>query len=181
MKEADLQKKKAAAAPKKAAVAAKKPPKMQLDGKKWDIEFQSGNNDMVIDGEASNSIYVYRCDNSVLTVKNKVNSVVLDGCKKVAVIVDDLIASLDIINCQSVKIQVNGRAPIVNIDKTDGCQVFVQRATGLTTDFVTAKSSEVNVCLVEENGEYSESSVAEQFVTSFKDGKFVTELYEVVG
>ena len=37
VKEADLQKKKAAAAPKKAAVAAKKPPKMQLDGKKWDI------------------------------------------------------------------------------------------------------------------------------------------------
>ena len=55
--------------------------------------------------------------------------------------------------------QVNGRAPIVNIDKTDGCQVFVQRATGLTTDFVTAKSSEVNVCLVEENGEYVSSPI----------------------
>ena len=42
----------------------------------------------------------------------------------------------------------------MNIDKTDGCQVFVQKATGLATEFVTAKSSEVNICLVEENGEY---------------------------
>ena len=49
---------------------------------------------------------------------------------------------------------MNDKAPIVNIDKTDGCQVFVQRATGLDTEFVTAKSSEVNICLVEENGEY---------------------------
>ena len=51
-------------------------------------------------------------------------------------------------------LQVNDKAPVVNIDKTDGCQVFVHRKTGLATEFITAKSSEVNICLLEENGEY---------------------------
>ena len=46
----------------------------------------------------------------------------------------------------------------MNIDKSDGAQVFVKRATGLSTEFITAKSSEVNVCLVEDNGEYVSNS-----------------------
>ncbi|KAL5248489.1 hypothetical protein ACHWQZ_G017623 [Mnemiopsis leidyi] len=182
VKEADLNKNKKVAAPaKKAAAPAKQPPKLQLVGKKWSCEYQSGVQDIVIEAQVSQSLYVYKCDNSVITVKGKINSITLDNCKKCGIIVDSLVASMDIVNSQSVKLQVNDKAPIVNIDKTDGCQVFVQRATGLDTEFVTAKSSEVNICLVEENGEYNESFVAEQFLTKFVDGKFVTELYEVVG
>jgi len=180
--EKDLNKNKKAPAPKAAAAGpVKRPAKMQLEGKKWNIEYQSGNQDISIEGETSQSVYIFRCDNTMVTVKGKVNSITLDGCKKVGIVLDSLIASLDVVNSQSVKVQVTGKAPIINIDKTDGCQVFVQRATGLATEFVTAKSSEVNVCLVEENGEYSENAIAEQFVTKYKDGKFRTELYEVVG
>jgi len=181
VKTEDINKNKKAAAAPKQAVAVKKPPKLQLDGKKWSCEYQSGVQDIVIEAAASQSLYAFKCDNSVITVKGKINSVTLDNCKKCGIIVDTLIASMDVVNCTSVKVQVNDKAPIVNIDKTDGCQVYIQKATGLDTEFVTAKSSEVNICLVEANGEYNESFVAEQFLTKYKDGKFVTELYEVVG
>jgi len=182
--DADLNKnKKSAVAKKPAATAApaKKPPKLELVGKKWACEYQSGNQAITIDAQVTQSLYIFKCDNSIITVKGKINSVTIDGCKKCGIIVDSLVASLDIVNSTSLKLQVNDKAPIVNIDKTDGCQVFVQKATGLDTEFVTAKSSEVNICLVEENGEYNESFVAEQFLTKYVDGKFVTELYEVVG
>eukprot|EP00116_Pleurobrachia_bachei_P007989 sb/3468251/ len=181
VKASDVNKNKKSPAPAAKAAAVQRPPKFQLEGKKWICEYQSGNNDIVIDAQVSQALYVFKCDNSVITVKGKINSVTLDNCKKVAIIVDTLVASMDCVNCTSVKVQVNDKAPILNIDKTDGCQVFVKKATGLDTEFVTAKSSEVNICLVEENGEYSESSIAEQFLTKYKDGKFVTELYEVVG
>jgi len=184
VKDEDLNKKKKVAVPAKAAAAAvKKPPRLENVnyGKKWECEYQVGAHDIVIDVKPTQSLYIFKCEDSVITVRGKLNSVTLDNCKKCAVIVDSLIAAMDIVNCTSCKLQVNDRAPTVSIDKTDGCQVFVQRATGLGTEFVTAKSSEVNICLVEENGEYTESFVAEQFRTYFKNGKFVTELYEVVG
>lgn len=182
VKDADLNKNKKAAAPaKKAAGPVARPPKLQLDGKKWSCEYQSGVQDIVIDAQVTQSLYIFRCENSVITVKGKINSITLDNCKKTGIVVDSLVASLDVVNSNSIKVQVNDKAPIVNIDKTDGCQVFVQKATGLATEFVTAKSSEVNICLVEENGEYNESFVAEQFLTKYCDGKFVTELYEVCG
>lgn len=155
---------------------------MELVGyKKWEVEYQDKAIDLVIEAEPSQAIYMYKCDNSVLTVKGKLNSITLDSCKKTAIIVDTLIASMDVVNCQSCKIQVNDRIPTVNIDKTDGCQVFVQEKTGLGAEFVTAKSSEINICVVKEDGQYSESFVAEQFKTTWKNGKFVTELAEVVG
>jgi len=186
VKDADVNKNKKGAAPAKSAAVAtpvKKPPRLENVnfGKKWECEYQVGVQDIVIDVKPTQSLYIFKCENSVITVKGKLNSVTLDNCKKCAVIVDSLIAAMDVVNCTSCKLQVNDRAPTVSIDKTDGCQVFVQRKSGLGTEFVTAKSSEVNICLVEENGEYTESFVAEQFRTFFKDGKFVTELYEVVG
>lgn len=183
VKEADLNKnKKAAVAPKAAGQAAQRPAKLALEkGTKWNCEFQKNAQDIVIEASMKHSVYIYKCEGSVITIKGKFNSVTIDGCKKCGIVVDTLLSSIDIINSQSTKVQINDRAPIVNIDKSDGAQVFVKRATGLTTEFITAKSSEVNVCLVEENGEYSESFIAEQFITKFKGGKFVTELYEVVG
>jgi len=182
VKDSDLNKNKKAAAPaKKAAAPAARPPKLELNGKKWSCEYQNGVQDIVIESQVTQSLYIFKCDNSVITVKGKINSITVDGCKKCGIVVDSLVASLDIVNSTSIKLQVNDKAPIINIDKTDGCQVFVQKATGTDTEFVTAKSSEVNICLVEENGEYSESFVAEQFLTKYVDGKFVTELYEVVG
>lgn len=182
VREADLNKNKKAAVAPKAAQAVQRPAKLALEkGTKWNCEFQKNAQDIVIEATMKHSVYIYKCEGSVITIKGKFNSVTIDGCKKCGIVVDTLLSSIDIINSQSTKIQINDRAPIVNIDKSDGAQVFVKRATGLSTEFITAKSSEVNVCLVEDNGEYSESFIAEQFITKFKDGKFVTELYEVVG
>ena len=42
--------------------------------------------------------------------------------------------------------QVNGKCPTVSIDKTDGCQVYLSKDS-LTCEIVTAKSSEMNICV----------------------------------
>ena len=38
----------------------------------------------------------------------------MDSCKKCAVVFDNSVAGLEIINCQSVKAQVTGKVPIIN-------------------------------------------------------------------
>lgn len=99
--------------------------------------------------------------------------VCVDNCKRVAVCFDDVISSVEVINSQSIQVQVNsspscslshssvwsslndvlfsvvqmmGKCPTVSIDKTDGCQVYLSKAS-VKCEIITAKSSEMNICI----------------------------------
>jgi adenylyl cyclase-associated protein len=75
-----------AAAPAAARGAAKKgPPVFELQGdKKWIIENQDNNKDLVItECSISQALYIYKCDNCVIKVDQKINAITLDSCKKV--------------------------------------------------------------------------------------------------
>jgi adenylyl cyclase-associated protein len=109
------------------AAAATKPPKCELEGgKKWIIEYQHGNRNVVInDTEMRQTVYIYKCDNSTIQIKGKVNAITMDGCKKTGLVFEEAISSLDFVNCQSVQAQVLVKVPTVSIDKTDGCMVYL--------------------------------------------------------
>jgi len=121
---------------------------------------------------------VYKCVNSTIQVKGKVNSITLDGCKKTAVVFDDAISMVEFINCQSVKCQVINKVPTVSIEKTDGCQIYLSEQS-LDTSFISAKSSEMNVVIPKGDGDYSEYAIAEQFKTVFNGKTLVTEVNDI--
>ncbi|XP_022821468.1 adenylyl cyclase-associated protein 1 isoform X2 [Spodoptera litura] len=174
-------------APFKAAPAARAPPGKQLpqpgagtldkppvftrDGKKWLIEYQKGNPNLVVENaDMNNVVYMFRCRDSALTVRGKVNGVVLDSCTKCAVVFDNLVSSIEFVNCQSVQMQVLGKVPTVSIDKTDGCQIYLSPES-LDVEIVSSKSSEMNVLVPKGNGDYSEHPVPEQFKTVLNSTK----------
>ncbi len=71
-------------------------------------EYHKGNKNLVIDNvEMNNVVYIYRCQDSNVVIKGKINSVVMDSCRKSAVVVDSVVASIEFVNCQSVQMQVN--------------------------------------------------------------------------
>ena len=85
-----------------------KPPKMELDGKKWNVEFFKNRQDLEINEVENNqSVYVYKCEGSTIKVNGKCNNIIIDGCKKVAVVFGSVVSSVEFINCQSVQMQVN--------------------------------------------------------------------------
>ncbi|CAH3188841.1 unnamed protein product [Porites evermanni] len=164
------------------AQAVKKPPVCGLQGKKWLVEYQENNKEVVIsDAHSSHTVYIYSCKNSTIQVKGKINSMVVDNCKKTAVVLDGAIGTVEFINCQSVQCQVNEKVPTVSIDKTDGCQVFFPNGIG-STEIVTAKSSEMNIMLPKDGeqdmGEYS---LPEQFKSVWNGKTFVTTSSESLG
>lgn len=55
----------------------------------------------------NNVVYVFRCTDSTVTVKGKINSIFLDSCKKTAVVFDSVVSSVEFVNCQSVQMQVS--------------------------------------------------------------------------
>lgn len=71
-------------------------------------EYQKGNANLVVENaDMNNVVYMFRCRDSALTVKGKVNGVVLDSCTKCAVVFDNLVSSIEFVNCQSVQMQVS--------------------------------------------------------------------------
>nr|XP_054757155.1 adenylyl cyclase-associated protein 1-like [Lytechinus pictus] len=172
-------------APKAAAAApVKKPPRIELTQKKWDVEYYSNNTDIRLDQvEMKQSVYIYKCDNSVINIPNKVNSVTVDSCKKVGVVCESVLGSLDVVNCQSIKMQITGTAHIVNIDKTDGCMVYLSERSKFA-EVISAKSSEMNILIPSgEDGDYVEYALPEQYRSVYDANKkcMVTTCTESMG
>lgn len=165
-----------------APAAVAKPPSFVRDGKKWLIEYQKGNSNLVVeDAEMNNVVYMFRCENSTLQIKGKINSVVMDSCKKCSLVFDSLVASAEFVNCQSVQMQVLGKVPTISIDKTDGCQMYLS-ADSLGVEIVSSKSSEMNVMIPKgTSGDYVEQPIPEQFKTLIKGESLNTTCVESLG
>lgn len=55
-----------------------KPPSFVRDGKKWLIEYQKGNNNLVVENaEMNNVVYLFKCENSTITVKVRMGKMFL--------------------------------------------------------------------------------------------------------
>jgi adenylyl cyclase-associated protein len=77
------------------------PVKLELNDKKWEVHNHQGNQNIVIDqAEMNHSIYIYRCADSVVTIKGKVRSITVDSCFKTAVVCESLVSAAEIINSQ---------------------------------------------------------------------------------
>ncbi|XP_013854926.1 adenylyl cyclase-associated protein 1 [Austrofundulus limnaeus] len=157
------------------------PPVLELDGKKWRVENQEGAQGLVIsDTELKQVVYAFKCNQSTLQVKGKINSITIDSCKKMGLVFDDVVGIVDIINCRDVKVQVLGKIPTISINKTDGCHVYLSKDS-LSCEIISAKSSEMNVLVPNKDGEFTELPVPEQFKTIWDGHKLVTTATEIAG
>uniref|UniRef100_A0A914YCG9 C-CAP/cofactor C-like domain-containing protein n=1 Tax=Panagrolaimus superbus TaxID=310955 RepID=A0A914YCG9_9BILA len=156
-----------------AAPAVQKPPRTELENyKNWAVEHHKGNREIVVEvTDMKQTVYIYKCENSVVQIKGKVNSITVDGCKKTSVAFENLLGQVEVINSQSVEIQTLGSLPTISIQKTDGCQVYLSKDS-LDAEIVTSKSSEMNILVpCGEDGDFSEFPIPEQFKTTFNKQK----------
>lgn len=171
----------ATVAPVQRPSAVDKPPVFTRDGKKWLIEYQKNNPNLVVEqAEMNNVVYVFKCENSTVTVKGKINSIFFDSCKKCSVVFDSVVSSVEFVNCQSVQMQVLGHVPTISIDKSDGCQMYLSNDSK-NVEIVSSKSSEMNVLLPKGNGDYTEHPIPEQFKTTITGSGLTTVCVESLG
>ncbi|CAO2588872.1 Adenylyl cyclase-associated protein 1 [Lemmus lemmus] len=93
-----------------------------------------------------------KCVNTTLQIKGKINSITV----------------------------VMGKVPTISINKTDGCHVYLSK-NSLDCEIVSAKSSEMNVLIPTEGGDFNEFPVPEQFKTLWNGQKLVTTVTEIAG
>lgn len=158
--------------------AQKRPPKFEFEGKKWVLEYHDGTLQEQFDikaTEMNQSVNIYRCERIMVVVSGKINSITVDSCKKLSLVFDDIVSVVEFINCQGIQAQPMGKIPTITVDKTDGIQLFL-RKDSLAVELVSAKSAEINVCIVDEKtGDYKEYAIPEQLKTRWTGKQFKTE------
>jgi len=172
----------AASGPK--AAPAKKPPRKEQAGNKWFFENCDNDREMAVEGNPKTAVCMVQCKNSLLQVKGKVNTVQIDGCVKSSVVVDACVASVDIINCKSVEVQVTDWSPMITMDGCSGVIVYLsQRCVDEDVAIVSSKCSELNVVLPpkKEEDDPVEIPIPEQFETRVVNGQLVTTPVAHVG
>jgi len=179
--------KSSAAAPSSKTAVALKDPVFQLDGTKWLVEYQVDRNDLEITSDQldkRHTVLVYKCvgkaSRTVLRIPDKVNAVSIDGCIKTSVVVNNVMATVDMVNCSGCEIQITGTCPTLNIDKCSGVMVYLAEPNMDTIQIVSAKSSEMNVQLPNKDPEADpiEVPIPEQYLSQVKNGKLVTGCVE---
>lgn len=153
-------------------------PKFEFEGRKWALEYHNGSIQEQFNIQATEmnqSVNIYRCERIMVIVQGKINSITVDSCKKISLVFDDIVSLVEFINCQGIKAQPMGNVPTITIDKTDGIQLFLRKES-LGVELVSAKSAEINVCVIDENtGDYKEHAIPEQLKTTWSNGHFKTE------
>lgn len=138
------------------------PPKFFLEGRKWRVEHQKDNPLLTIDNDdMSQSLAMFKCQNTGLEVRNKMNGVTIDNCKKCTVVLNDIISSVELIRCDGVKLQCTGHVPLISLDNCDSIQIFLTDRS-IDAEFISSKSTSLNICLLAPDGDYTELAVPEQ-------------------
>ncbi|CDW55644.1 adenylyl cyclase associated protein 1 [Trichuris trichiura] len=131
-----------------------KPATLELQGgKKWMVEYQVDTTPTIEIQDMKQVVYMYKCVNCTLQIKGKLNSITMDACKRSRIVFDDLVSTVDVINCEKVEVQTLGTLPTITIQKTDGCLLYLSRSA-LDCEVVSSRSSEMNVLIPKEDGEY---------------------------
>ncbi|EFN50763.1 hypothetical protein CHLNCDRAFT_142506 [Chlorella variabilis] len=164
----------AAVAVKPKAAAAAGPPRLECEqGRKWVVENQVGNREIVIEQmQPKQVVYIYNCSGSTIQARRG-GADPRQGQEPGRL----LVATVELVNSSSVEVQCTGAVPTVAVDKCDGCQLYLPRGSLEVTDITTAKSSEVNVVVpgASEEADPVESAIPEQFVSRYRGGRWVTE------
>jgi len=153
-----------------------------LQGQKWVAEGQTTTQTIFADKiTTKQTVYIFNCIGATIKVDGKCNTITIDGCKNTTVICNDVLALVEVVNSRGIKIHVNGKAPSVAIDKTDGIVVHLSRATMGETKIVASKSSEMNVQFpgATDDDAWIEKVLPEQFCYTVKAGKVTTEVSEL--
>lgn len=149
-------------------------PKCELQGKKWIVEYQNDNKDISIEATMKQTLYAFKCNDSLIKIDGKINAIVLDGCTKTACIFEEAMASVEIVNSKDIQIQCTKSSPAMTID---GCTAvtYYMSPSFASSQIITAKSAAINLIRPTDDDDIVETPIPEQFCTTWKDGNWVTE------
>merc|ERR1712204_109783 len=158
-------------------------PQMKFLGGRWMVENYEEEDGLIVVEKANlkSNVFISMCDGCTVQVPGKVKAVTIDNCVKVRVFVQDVVSTVEVVNCKSVKIivQKDGVVPSFAVDKCESPQIILSKsAAEANPDIYSSNVSAMNVEVPgktdkDDNKEYA---IPEQFLTKidYKTGKCTT-------
>lgn len=134
--------------PKPESMRVKKPPVKVLEGNKWTIEnYEKEDKPIQIEAQLSHSVLISKCNSATVIIKGKANAVTIENTKRLNLIVDTLVSSVDVVKSQNFALQVMGTIPAVMMDQIDGAQVYFSKES-TATKIIHSKSAGINLNVI---------------------------------
>ncbi|KAL0246891.1 hypothetical protein GEMRC1_008097 [Eukaryota sp. GEM-RC1] len=160
--------------PKPTAPGVKAPIK-QKERRRWRIENFTEGNIVVDEVSGSQTVAIFNCKNCTVKVEGKARNITIENCSKVGVVFDSCIASAEINRCKNIELQPLGTVPIINIESTDGCRLYLSESHVENIEIVTVASTEMNI-IAPSGDEPKEFNIPQQFRHKFENGELKTEV-----
>lgn len=167
------------------SVPKKKPARKEfIDGSKWIIEnFTEADapEPIVLEVERTHSVFIGNTSGITVQLKGKGNAVSLSETTKTALVVDSLIAGVDVIKSFKFGLQVTGVVPLVTVDKCEEGSIYLSEASiEAESQVVSSNSTALNINVLQ-GEDYAELAVPEQLTHTVRNGKLVSEVVEHAG
>jgi len=144
----------------------------------WIIENYDGQDEQLSQGagELSHkvSVNVFGCKNMNLTLTGKAKTLMLEGCKNLTIFVDSIVAHVECLNCDTIKVYAQKQLPLCNFENTSELKLFLTNATRNCL-IVTSGSRTINVKFPKEGAD-DNSEENEDFITMVLPESFETKV-----
>jgi len=158
-------------------------PKTRFLGGRWMVENYEAEAGLITLDQANlkSNVFISMCDEMTVQIPGKVKAVTIDSCVKVRVFVQDVVSTVEMVNCKSVMVvvQKDGKVPSFAIDKSESPQIILSRsAYEANPDIYSSNVTAMNVEVpgATDDDDNKEHPVPEQFLTKIdpKTGEMTT-------
>lgn len=114
---------------------------------------------------------ISRCNNTTVILKGKANQVTVENSARLSLVVDNLVATVDVVKAQNFALQVLGSLPTVMLDQVDGGQIYFSKES-IATKVYTSKSSGINLNILSgSDDDYKEVPLPSQICSYYDESK----------
>jgi adenylyl cyclase-associated protein len=178
-----IPKKPVAAATKATTAEVKKDPKKEFKMNTWYVE-NYGKEIVKFEGEEVESNYGFaliKCTDTTLVISGKCKSVMLENCSNIKIIIDSVLAMVEIINSKKITTTIKESCPQFNIERSNGVHLYL---------FEPAKNCKINsTCSMTmvvhypkkdatEDDDWLDIAIPETLLTQIKNDRLTSEPLE---
>ncbi len=109
--------------------AKPKLPKQEYIGKTWLVENYKSGDLHFAEVNSSNSLQIFNCSDTTITVNAKVKNVLVEGCSKLTLRLTGVVTVLDLLNSSQVTVEAKVQLPMVNVEKSKEVKLLLDHAT----------------------------------------------------
>lgn len=170
----------------KAAAAkeeVKRPPTKEFKSNFWYVQ-NYGKEVLKFEGEDVQMNYgwaLIKCQDTTIVIDGKFKTIMLENCSNVKVILSNVMANMEVINCKKITVTIKESCPHISLERTQGIHIYLfPPAKGAKIHSTCSQSMVVHYPRVDaaEDDEWLDIAIPETNVTHLKGDRLMTEALE---